>query len=327
MFHGEWFMETWLLSISTQKVRQWCLSVHISPKSCNRLGWHSPTWETTIPVDCPLGHCVGEQGFGCACVAITEIFCMATSRLCVGWEVLQEGQEELLVLCHYNSSYMMDSWHWLWLIQQSGQQEPSSSYQGMYHEWAFSLLRWLILAPHTNSILLTFSVLLASLVSLWPAVSVSHSLLVLVRMVAQIPMYGSLAVKSQCSACPRQGTSSDRSPVLNPLTDRPQWNPRLGGSPVSCFCLICFTHQGTLWASRIAQVPEDPPTCSTATSSPSSPLHSCLSGTAGAFQGQWSPPALPFKTACTASGCAWLPWPARTPHSLLKPPRCKPAND
>lgn len=57
---------------------------------------------------------MGEQGFGCACVATPEIFCMAACRHCVGWEVLQEGEEELLVLCHYNSAYVMDSWHWLW---------------------------------------------------------------------------------------------------------------------------------------------------------------------------------------------------------------------
>lgn len=73
----------------------------------------------------------------------------------------------------------------------------------------------------------------------------SHSLLVLVGVVTQIPEYGpgSLAAKSQCSACLWQGASSYRSPLLYPLTDKPQCNPKLGGSPASCFCLICFTQQ------------------------------------------------------------------------------------
>lgn len=50
-------------------------------------------------------------------------------------------------------------------------------------------------------------------------------------------------------------------------------------------------------------------------------LHSCLSGRDGAFRGEWSPTACPFKTARTAAGCAWVPWSVKSAPSLLKPPR------
>lgn len=107
---------------------------------------------------------------------------------------------------------------------------------------------------------------------------------------------------------------------------QPQCSPKLGGSPVLCFCLICCTQRG----SPLGQ--QD----SSCAWGASHLQHCCqlpfltpalLFIWAGAFQGEWAPPAPPFKAACTAFGCAWMPWSARSPHSLLKPPRCKPAND
>lgn len=144
----------------------------------------------------------------------------------------------------------MDSWHWLWPDPAVGAARAQHILPG--HEWALLPSAEVIHpSPTFHSVLLTSSVLLASLVSLWPAVTVSHSFLVLAGMVTQIPAYGrgSLAAKSQCSACPWQGTNSSRSPELNSLTDRPHWNPKLGCSPVSCLCLICFTQ----WGSPLGQ--------------------------------------------------------------------------
>ena len=148
-------------------------------------------------------------------------------------------------------------------------------------------------------------VLLTSLVSPSPAVTVSHNLFVLVGMITQVPAHGhpSLSAKTQrfacplvqpqvekcvlipyhiqpvrsllgvaqkagpraakgaassaeswaparCSAfnapCPGQSTTSYRawSSVPYPLTEMPHCNPKLGGSSVSCFYVICSTRQG-----------------------------------------------------------------------------------
>lgn len=139
---------------------------------------------------------------------------------------------------------MLDSWHWLWPGPAVGAARAQLFLPGRVAWGSVPSAEVIHASPTYHSVLLSLPVLLASLVCLWRAVTVSHSLLVLVGMVTQIPGdgRGSLAAKSQCSACPWQGTTG--TPVPDPLTDRPQCNPRLGGSPVSCFCLICFSQHG-----------------------------------------------------------------------------------
>lgn len=147
------FLEAWLQPISAQKGSWQCSCIHIFTRRRNRLGWHSPLWDATIPVDCPPGHSVGKQGIGCAHVCALLKWLVWQH---VGWEGLWEGEEELLDLCHHNSpwSYVMLSW-------QSGQAGratwTSMSYQGTQHR-LFSSLGWFILVPHTtvSSDLLSF---------------------------------------------------------------------------------------------------------------------------------------------------------------------------
>lgn len=327
------------------------------------------------------------------CVAPPEMFGMAACRQRVGWEVLREGEEELLDLCHYNSlrSYAMLSWHWLWpdlAVGAAGavwqcymaQRFPPGHVAGL------SLLFIEVIHPSPTY----HSVLLTSLVSLSPPVTVTQPVCAgrddnagpcswtsrsgsqnptvymppdpaTGKKVNIDPIPHSALWKASLGLPKRQGHGQRRGlqavpgpgpqpgasmlPALGraqPVTEVgaqcrilwvtcPRVTPNLEAAQFHVS--ICSTQQGTLhgsvplgrWDSTRARghsCPQQADRSSSAvTSSSYSLLYSCLSGRNGAFGGEQLPPAFPFKTACAALGCAWVPWSAKSARSLLKPPR------
>lgn len=102
--------------------------------------------------------------------------------------MLEEGEEVLLDRCHYSSpwSYVMVSWHWLWpdlAIAATG----SLLQHYMAQQLLLGHIAWRsLLAEVTHPSPTYRTVLLTFLVSLSPAVAVSHSLLVLLGLVTRV---------------------------------------------------------------------------------------------------------------------------------------------